>query len=54
LVRDIVVSVAAFSSAFLWNISPEANFFTAFGFGAIGTILFAFYGKDSTVEKTPL
>jgi MFS family permease len=54
LVRDIVVSVAAFSSAFLWNISPEANFFTAFGFGAIGTILFAYYGKDSAVEKTPL
>jgi len=51
LLRDIVVSIAAFSSAFLWNISPEANFFTAFGFGAIGTVLFAVYGKDSNTAK---
>jgi len=53
LLRDVIVSVAAFSSAFLWNISPEVNFFTAFGFGVIGTILFAFYGKDSEAEKIP-
>jgi MFS family permease len=47
LLRDLVVSVAAFSSAFLWNISPETNFFSAFACGAIGTILFAIYGRDS-------
>lgn len=47
LLRDLVVSAAAFSSAFLWNISPETNFFTAFACGAIGTVLFAIYGKDS-------
>jgi MFS family permease len=52
LVRDVVVSMAAFSSAFLWNISPEVNFFTASGFGVLGTILFAVYGKDSVVGKT--
>jgi MFS family permease len=46
LLRDIVVSIAALSSAFLWNISPFANFFTAFVFGLIGTIWFGIWGKD--------
>jgi len=46
LARDLVVSLAAFSSAFLWNISPETNFFVAFGCGVLGTILFAVYGRD--------
>ncbi len=49
LLRDLVVSMAAFSSAFLWNISPETNFFTAFACGAIGTIIFAIYGKDNNI-----
>jgi hypothetical protein len=30
LFRDVVVSIAALSSAFLWNISPFTNFITAF------------------------
>src|SRR4030065_1418202 len=46
LFRDIVVSVAALSSAFLWNISPFTNFITAFICGLIGTFWFAVYGKD--------
>jgi MFS family permease len=46
LVRDIIVSVAAFGSAFLWEISPGVNFLTAFAFGAIGTIWFALRGRD--------
>jgi len=46
LFRDIVVSVAALSSAFLWNVSPFTNFFTAFIFGLIGTAWFAIWGKD--------
>ena len=46
LVRDIFVSVAAFGAAFLWNISPQVNFAVAFGFGVIGCIIFAIYGKD--------
>lgn len=53
LVRDVVVSIAAFGSAFLWSISPETNFFVAFGFGLIGTALFAVYGKDSYSENLP-
>jgi MFS family permease len=46
LFRDIIVSAAALSSALLWNISPFANFFTAFFFGLTGTIWFAFFGKE--------
>jgi len=46
LIRDIVVSVAALSSALLWNISPATNFIVATGFGVVGTGLFAIYGKD--------
>ncbi len=46
LIRDVVVSIAAFGGAFLWMISPETNFFIAFLFGVAGTIGFALTGKD--------
>lgn len=46
LIRDIVVAAAAFSSAYLWDISPKVNFMTAFGFGLAGMILFGIFGKD--------
>jgi MFS family permease len=46
LARDIIVSVAAFGGAFLWNLSPATNFLTAFGFGLLGTVYFALFGKD--------
>jgi len=46
LVRDTVVSVAAFGGAFLWKIGPEVNFLTAFAFGVLGTIWFATRGRD--------
>lgn len=46
LCRDTIVSLAAFGGAFLWQISPAVNFLTAFGFGAVGTIFFALYGRD--------
>jgi MFS family permease len=52
LIRDIIVSVAALSSAFLWNISPATNFMAAAVFGIIGTTLFAVYGKDIVPEPT--
>ncbi len=48
LLRDVIVSVAAFGGAFLWLISPAANFLTAFFFGAAGTIWFAVKGRDLT------
>ena len=46
LVRDVIVSLAAFSSAFLWNIAPQVNFLVAAGFGVLGTTLFAVFGRD--------
>ena len=46
LMRDIIVSLAAFGGAFLWLISPQVNFLTAFAFGVIGTVNFAVRGSD--------
>lgn len=46
LIRDIIVSGAAFSAAFLWNWAPQANFIAAGIFGIIGTFYFIFFGKD--------
>ena len=46
LLRDLVVSVAAFGGAFLWMAGPAANFFTAAAFGAAGTAWFVLFGKD--------
>lgn len=50
LIRDVIVSIAALSSAWLWNISPQANFLTAAGFGILGTIIFAIRGKDLSMS----
>lgn len=51
LIRDVIVSLAAFGSALLWNISPQTNFTVAFFFGVLGTLYFAFFGKsDMRVE----
>ncbi|MFO7612232.1 MAG: MFS transporter [Clostridia bacterium] len=47
LARDAFVSVAAFSAAFLWNISPETNFIAAFIFGVLGCVVFGLFGKDT-------
>jgi MFS family permease len=46
LIRDVVVSVAAFGGALLWRHSPALTLATAFAFGAIGTLWFALRGKD--------
>ena len=46
LIRDVVVSFAAFGGAFLWMLGPTANFLTAFSFGVIGTAVFAVWGND--------
>jgi MFS family permease len=46
LVRDSIVSVAAFGGAFLWMISPATNLLTACAFGVLGTIWFALRGRD--------
>jgi MFS family permease len=46
LIRDIVVSVAAFGGAFLWEVSPQTNFLGAFLFGVLGTVYYAIWGTD--------
>ena len=51
LIRDVIVSIAAFGGAFLWNISPQVNFMTAFVFGVIGMAFFAVFGRD--LKSTP-
>ena len=46
LLRAIIVSVAAFGTAWLWNRGSGVNFFTAAAFGAAGTLYFAVFGRD--------
>ena len=53
LIRDVIVSVGAFGGAFLWLIKPEINLLVAFGFGVIGTLYFAVFGKDLKKEDAP-
>ncbi|MBI3872946.1 MAG: MFS transporter [candidate division Zixibacteria bacterium] len=52
LARDVVVSVAAFGGAFLWQQSPAVNFLTAFGCGIAGTVWFAIRGTDLVASST--
>ena len=52
LIRDVIVSGAAFTSAYLWNQSPQVNFLTAFACGVLGTIYFAIYGKDLRTDSS--
>ena len=46
LVRDTIVSLAAFGGGILWTISPYLNFLTAALFGIIGTAYFAIYCEE--------
>ena len=54
LMRDVVVSVAAFGGAFLWLISPATNFVIAFLFGVAGTLGFAVAGSDLPTKNEGL
>lgn len=46
LVRDTIVSAAAFAGGLLWMVSPYLNFITAFVFGIIGTAYFIAYCEE--------
>jgi len=46
LMRDVIVSLAAFGGAFLWQIHPHVNLYVAFGCGVAGTLWFALRGRD--------
>jgi MFS family permease len=52
MLRDAFVTLAALGGGFLWLISPTANFITAFIFGLAGTIGFAIWGRDISLEST--
>ena len=52
LCRDIVVSLSALAGAFLWKISPPANFLTAFAFGICGAIWFGLFGRENILETS--
>jgi hypothetical protein len=52
LVRDVVVSFAALSGAWLWLVHPRLNLLVAFAFGVAGTVWFACRGRDLTLERT--
>jgi MFS family permease len=54
LIRDVIVSAAAFGGAFLWQRSPALNLFTAFAFGAMGTLWFALCGRDLRRPEKPV
>jgi MFS family permease len=51
LVRDVIVSLAAFGSAWLWNFGPGVNFTVATVFGILGMLYFAIFGRD--LGKSP-
>jgi MFS family permease len=46
LVRDVIVSLAAFGGALLWSVSPRVNLLVAFACGVVGTIWFTWQGRD--------
>jgi MFS family permease len=46
LIRDIIVSGAAFAGGFLWQFSPAVNLLAATFCGLLGTIYFAIRGRD--------
>ena len=51
LLRDVIVSQAAFGGAFLWMVDPRLNLYVAFGFGVAGTLWFALRGQDLGSES---
>ena len=53
LARDVFVSLSAFASGFLWQWGPIVNFGTAFAFGLLGTVWFAFAGKQTPQMSRP-
>ena len=50
--RDVIVSVAAFGGALLWQVSPRVNLLTAFAFGVLGTAWFAWRGRDLDAARS--
>lgn len=47
LIRDVIVSLAAFGGAFLWQRSPQLNLYVASMFGLVGTLYFILKVKNA-------
>ncbi|MDD2229254.1 MAG: MFS transporter [Candidatus Cloacimonetes bacterium] len=54
LIRDVIVSIAAFGGAWLWQSSPQLNFSIAAGFGVLGTLYFILMVKPQPVKQPAL
>ncbi len=50
LIRDVIVTAAAFGGALLWEVSPATNFLAAGACGALGTAWFALFGRNSSAQ----
>ncbi len=50
-VRDGIVAFAGFLGGVLWKVSPELNLFLATGFGILGTLYFAVYGRGTDAKS---
>lgn len=53
-IRDGIVAFAGLLGGVLWQISPEANLFAAAGFGVLGTLYFAVFGKGTDTKSDVL
>ena len=52
LIRDGIVAAVALSSGWLWSQAPLVNFATASACGLLGTLYFAWRGRDLATLKT--
>ncbi len=50
-IRDGIVAFAGFLGGVLWKVSPELNLFLATGFGIVGTLYFALFGKGTETNS---
>lgn len=50
-IRDGIVAFAGFLGGVLWQVSPEMNLFIATGFGILGTLYFAVFGKGTDTNS---
>lgn len=50
--RDFAAAFAAFLGGWLWYTAPGINLWTAAGFGLIGTVTFAVFGKEVQGRET--
>lgn len=50
-IRDLTVAFAALGGGVLYKLAPASNLWTAFGFGVLGTILYAMSGNIAETQR---